>query len=68
MTPDEKIAFWQYVQECRSSNRDSQREGQAMMNALRNVAPILYNMVTGTLADCFYDNDRIPAFREMVGV
>lgn len=39
-----------------------ERPGQAMMNALADTDPGLYDEVTGSDADCFYDDSRIPAF------
>ena len=38
------------------------REGQAFMNALSEVNPELYKQITGTEADCFYDDEKIPTF------
>lgn len=65
MTPDEEAKFFDFYVKFK---QDGQRKGQALMNALGYVAPELYDMVTGTLADCFYRDDRIPAFRDMIGV
>ena len=42
------------------------RKGQAWMNALAEVAPDLYGLVSGTEADCFYDDGKIPAFERAV--
>jgi len=36
-----------------------QRKGQALMNALRDVAPELYEIISGTDDDCFYDDGKI---------
>ena len=44
------------------------REGQSMMNALARIRPDLYDAVTGTEADCFYNDNRINDFREAVGI
>lgn len=38
------------------------REGQALMNALNLCHPGVYEAITGTDADCFYDDSRIPIF------
>lgn len=38
------------------------REGQCLMNALFEVNRILYIQITGTEADCFYDDKKIPDF------
>jgi hypothetical protein len=38
------------------------RLGQAHMNVLRVQRPDLYDEVTGTSADCFYLDERVPAF------
>lgn len=43
-----------------------QRRGQAWMNALREVEPELYDDVTGTEADCFYDDRKLAVFKERV--
>lgn len=37
-----------------------QRKGQALMNALRHKAPELYDIISGTDADCFYKDEVIP--------
>ena len=66
MTWQEEEKFW-ILYRC-YYNEQGQRKGQAMMNALGYVAMPLYDMVTGSLADCFYRDDRIPAFRAMIGV
>ena len=36
-----------------------QRKGQALMNALHSVAPELYDIISGTDDDCFYDDGKI---------
>jgi hypothetical protein len=45
-----------------------QRPGQARMNALREVAPDLYEIVTGTDADCFHQDAKIGAFESVTGL
>lgn len=46
-----------------------QRKGQAMMNALRVTAPPLYDEASGSLTlDCFYNDSKIPALREWLGI
>lgn len=39
-----------------------QRDGQALMNALYSVNPDLYQEITGTDADPFYDDNKIEKF------
>lgn len=44
------------------------RKGQARMNALKRVDPELYEIISGTEFDCFYRDERIPAFdQELFG-
>lgn len=38
------------------------RMGQSLMNALSEVEKRLYSDITGTDADCFYDDEKIDAF------
>lgn len=38
------------------------RAGQCLFNALRLLAPTLASQLTGTDADCFYNDNKIPAF------
>ena len=38
------------------------RHGQAYMNALHYINKDLYNQITGTEADCFYDDNKIVNF------
>lgn len=42
------------------------REGQSYMNALAEINPELYKKITGTEADCFYDDKKIPSFFDML--
>lgn len=42
------------------------RRGQAWMNALAEVDFDLYAEVTGTEADCFYNDNKIDAFKQRV--
>jgi hypothetical protein len=35
-----------------------QRRGQALMNALRTAAPDLYEILSGSPEDCFYDDSK----------
>jgi hypothetical protein len=47
----------------------TQRVGQAYMNALRAVAPELYEEASGSLKlDCFYDDTKVPALLKWLGV
>jgi hypothetical protein len=67
MTPEEEVEFWKaytfYI------GQPGIRKGQALMNALALVAPELDSYVSGDIhADCFYRDDKIPAFCEMVGI
>lgn len=43
-----------------------QRRGQAWMNALREIDPELFEKISGTEADCFYDDRKIEAFKRAV--
>lgn len=65
MNENETAAFWIAYNEMRNSE---QRVGQAMVNALRYIAPELYSEITGSLRDCFYRDDRVDAFREYLGI
>lgn len=49
-----------------SDAKRSQRKGQALMNALYMCDEELYTAITGTDADCFYDDKRIPEFTKAV--
>ena len=62
MNENETLDFWKWVIFYISD--PNQREGQAHMNALSRVSPELYEEITGSVADCFYRDDRIPAFLE----
>lgn len=42
------------------------RKGQNLMNALYELNPDLYKQITGTEADCFYQDKNIPKFWEVV--
>jgi hypothetical protein len=42
------------------------RLGQSLMNALREVNMELYQKITATDADCFYQDDKIPQFWEAI--
>jgi hypothetical protein len=35
------------------------RKGQNLMNFLNSISPEIYNMITATKHDCFYDDSRI---------
>lgn len=66
MTPEEVRAFWKTVDKYRFQGH---RMGQAMMNALYDVAPELYGDVTGHVYyDCFYQDGKIPAFSYYLGI
>ena len=42
------------------------RTGQALMNRLHEVSPELYTEVTHTEADCFYQDEKIPALLDYI--
>ena len=66
MNTQEEIKFWN---EYRNYMRPGVlRRGQAMMNALAVVAPELYDEITDTSADCYYEDSKIGAFRELLGI
>lgn len=66
MTPAEEALFWHHYGEYMRAT--DQRHGQAMMNALARVSMDLYSIISGTEADCFYQDSKIPAFKEAIGV
>jgi hypothetical protein len=45
----------------------SQRKGQALMNALRLKAPELYDILTGTDKDPFYNDDKLQVALDELG-
>lgn len=47
------------------SNRQL-RMGQAHMNALHQIRPELYEDITGTDADCFYNDEKIHNFMKFL--
>lgn len=69
MLEDEIKKFWYYVKEAETVFPDWRR-GQAMMNALRVVAPPLYADISGTKYDVFYrdSSQDIYRFREYLGI
>lgn len=66
MNEEEVRKFWDYFDWCYRTAE--QRKGQAMMNALRRVAPELYDEVSGTSRDCFYRDDQVFALRDWLGI
>ena len=46
----------------RGAEYGRQRLGQALMNSLFNVDADLYFLIDGTDADCFYQDEKVPAF------
>lgn len=42
------------------------REGQSFMSALNEINPDLYKEITGTDADCFYDDSKTPEFFDKI--
>ena len=45
-----------------TNNYREHRKGQAIMNALHEVRPDLYEFATGAVFDPFYQNDRLFVF------
>lgn len=43
-----------------------QRRGQAWMNALNDISPGTYEKISGTDADCFYNDHNIDRFKAAV--
>ena len=43
-----------------------QRTGQAYINALYSVDSVLYNKISGTIYDCFYDDNLVQSFLTML--
>lgn len=55
--------FFARVQKNFAKDNKRQRLGQFFMNSL----PLaLYDLISGSFADCFYDNTRIPEFKKTV--
>lgn len=51
----------------RANNRPkNERFGQALCNALYELRPDLWDLVTGTKADPFFDNERIAIFYQVI--
>jgi len=48
------------------TNHPELRAGQAMMIALNEFDSGLYERITGTEADCFYDDKKIPKFISVI--
>lgn len=68
MTEQEVQEFWTQVN--LYHNRNGQRLGQSMMNALNEVAPELYADISGTQYDIFYKDTSqdIFRFRDYLGI
>jgi hypothetical protein len=47
-------------------NEHKLRRGQSYMNALYEIDKDLYNEITGTDCDCFYDDKKISTFIKRV--
>ena len=60
------FAVLMYQQFISHVTRPGIRRGQAWMNALNDVSPETYKLLTGTDADCFYDDRKIETFRRYV--
>lgn len=56
----------QQVQMKAKGRPKQERKGQALMNALYEVRKDLYEIITGTDADCFYNDDKIQLFKTWV--
>lgn len=67
MNEEETREFWNNVKAAKSLHPEW-REGQTLMNVLGTIAYPLYEMVSQTPADCFYQDSRIPKFRETLGI
>jgi hypothetical protein len=61
--------FADYIIRVRNYKRyyPSQREGQVYMNVLFAMRGDLYNRITGTTYDPFYDDDKVPMFLTFLG-
>lgn len=51
---------------CVGRNRKNIREGEALMNALYEEDPAMFEIVNGGEFDCFYNNETIPKFMEYI--
>lgn len=66
LTAGQITDFWAH--HCYYMEGGTQRRGQAMMNALAKVRPDLYDKISGTEADPFYNDNRITNFKRAVGI
>lgn len=60
------IRVFKSAEETRRKTGKALRLGQSLMNALHGLNPGLYNKLTGTEADCFYDDRSTERFYEKV--
>lgn len=68
MSANDKVA---QLTECIQRHRnerggDKLREGQLTFVALSVVDRAMYDSLLGTSADCYFDNNKLPAFYEAV--
>lgn len=67
MTPEQVAAFWAEYERIQEV-WPTQREGQAMMNTLYQVDRDAYDLVHMSELDPFYLDERLPDFREALGL
>lgn len=63
LTAEEHV---QTIKEAVSQIKAGLRIGQAHMNALHSVRPDLYELVSNTDADCFYNDGKMIQFTEFI--
>lgn len=60
------IRVFKSAEDARRKTGSALRRGQSLMNALYDLNPGLYNEITGTEADCFYDDKNVGRFYERI--
>jgi hypothetical protein len=58
------VAAWKLEEQILTRATDNvrikhQRKGQALMNALKIEAPDLYEIISGSMIDCFHDDSKV---------
>lgn len=57
------VSTFNFISGVASMRPRNERHGQRLMNALHGVNSVLYHQITGTDADCFYNDAKIPQFQ-----
>ncbi len=66
LTADELSTLIRVSMSLVRSSEGSIRKGQAYMNVLYKLRPDLYDTITGTNSDCFYNDDKIDDFMKFL--